>query len=268
MPFYRLPMDGVPNRMRSPIAVESAVTGMIAALATTNLALRLVAKTDYVTLASGVVTQILDISGNSNTATQSSSGVRPVWNATAVADSKPAIVFDRSTYLDIANSSSMQISAGMTYYGVARYDNFADSQHNTIIEKGPHGVGANYVFGKGNSALSNALKFTYVDSNFRDVVESTHYQGADNTFYVYCVVVRQSAGQVDFYVNGSLKSTVSDSYGLDYGATSTTGARIGLNNSDDEGLAGAIAELVIDRAEHTSTVVSNNTTALRAYWGI
>ena len=223
------------------------------------------ANASNVTLSGSNVTTWNDTSGNGNNATGGSS---PTWNATGL-NGLPIVLFNASKYLDAANSSSLQISTGMTYYAVAKYTNFSDNNHDTIVAKGTHGIGLNYIFGKANSVFNNAQKFTYVDSSsFRNVIESTLSLGTNNQFYVWSTRIRKSAGIVDFYRNGTLLSSVTDSFGLNYFATNTTGLRIGMNNAGSEGLDGAIAYVAIDRTEHSDSTIASNVAGLRALYGI
>lgn len=235
---------------------------LVAALSLTSPAVRYVARSDYVTLSSSSVTGLQDISGNAN---HLSGGVAPTWNATGL-NGKPTIVHSLTTYLNAADAASLNISVGMSWYCVGRYANFADNEHNTFVTKGAHGIGLNYLFGKASSSFSNLQKFVYVDSTFRDVIESSGFIGTNNRFYVFCTVVDKTNGLAKFYVDGVLKSSVSNS--LNYAGGNATGLRVGANSVATEGLNGAWSEQVIDRSAHSGATVLSNTQALGAYWGI
>lgn len=178
-----------------------------------------------------------DKSGESNDAIQSTEVNKPLFK-TNITNGEPVVRFDGSNdRLDITNDASMQISTSMTFIAVVAYDNWGSSNHETIIAKGPHSNGLNYLFGKSND---NDLKFVYNDGSFRNVTETT-FNLTNNQFYILTTVVNKSDNKVYFYVDGDLKSSPTDANNLNYSAASTVGAKIGANGTDGEFLNGDIA---------------------------
>lgn len=219
-----------------------------------------------ITVDSTAIATWKDLSGNGNDATQSTSGSRPTWRSGANGQGGlPGIAFNGSQFLTIADSASLKISTGMTFFAVVKFTNWSNSSHQTLIEKGPHASGLNYLFGKSSS---NVMKFTYNDGSFRDVFESTSYSGGTVANQLSWRVNKSGATKnVDFRSNGSLKSTVTDANSLNYPSTSTTGGRIGINGSGSEAFAGSIYEMVLYPSELSDANISAVESYLKSKWG-
>jgi hypothetical protein len=124
-------------------------------------------------------------------------------------------------------------------------DNWTDNLHNTFISFGTHG-NKTLLFGKTDDSFTasedNCLKFTYNDGAWRNVVCPSSQLGS-NEFHHIAIVVRRSLGsQVDFYVDGSLVSTIVDENGLNY-SLGNGPMVVAANGSFGEKLTGRIADI-------------------------
>lgn len=184
-----------------------------------------------------------DLSGHANDASQATASKKPTYRA-GVAHGRPVVRFDGADdYLAIADNAGLRLAGGMTCIAVLSLTTWADNVHNTLLCKGPHASGLNYLFGKYNA--NNPLKFTYNDGSFRDVRESTNWNGSNGQVYVVSWVVDHDAHTVDFVVDGVVKSSVADANNLAYPSGSTVEARVGINGSGSEALHGDVAELLL-----------------------
>lgn len=153
-----------------------------------------------------------------------------------------SLAFDGTNdYVAIANSSSTQISGDMSCCAWVWFTNWADNGHETILVKGPHASGLNYLFGKYNNP--NRLKFTYNDGSFRDNYDNSGWTATSQRWYQLGWVLNKTAKTIGFYANGVLLSTVTDPANLNYSASSSTGARIGANGSAGEVFGGLIDDV-------------------------
>jgi hypothetical protein len=101
--------------------------------------------------------------------------------------------------------------------------------------------GINYYFGKSNT---NTLKFTYSDSNYRDVLDTSGFSAAKGVVYFICYVADKTNKSVSFYVNGTLKSKINDVNNLNYTARPGP-ARISSNLGGGEALNGSILDMAL-----------------------
>ncbi len=167
-----------------------------------------------------------------------------------------AYSFDGSDdYVEVPDDASLRFDNGDKFTAQAwvNFDTFdtGSIDHYTWISKGNFGLSnGNYQFGwHGND---NALKFTHKEGgNWYDTLDTSGFTPSTNTWYHIVIVVDADNNEVSFYVNGELKSTVSNS-DLDT-LTSTEQERflIGgrLNNGFQEAVNGKIDEVrIYDRA--------------------
>lgn len=183
-----------------------------------------------------------DQSGQANHASIEASEPTLTLDAT---NEQPALVFNGSSnLLNIADSASLKIGGDMTCLAIVALDNWADGLHNTLLAKGPHDAGLNYLFGKGSGDLSNALKFTYNDGSFADVTDPSLSAGVNGQFALITWVVDRANGEIAFRINGVTVGTATE-LTLSYPNDSTVGGRVGANNADGEFFDGQIAAVVL-----------------------
>lgn len=139
-------------------------------------------------------------------------------------------------YFDCGDEADQDVTGDITIVTWASFDNWNNNKQGTIVSKGLHTNGnVNYIFGK---HTINELKFTYNDTNYRDVTTSG-LALTNGVMHMVGCVARKSAGEVDFYVNGALYQTITDPNGLNY-APGAGNLRLGVNGQGDELLSGVL----------------------------
>lgn len=239
-------------------ASGAAALGGFAPTSLSGLALWLdAADATTITIATGA-SQWNDKSGNTNNALQGTGGNQPTVTTNAQ-NGKQALTFNGTTQsMAIANSVSTQIGTGMTFFMVGALVNWTDSANRAFLVKGPNASGANYIFNKDST---NVMQFVYNDGSFRQVLESSNFNGTNNAFLCMCWRVDKTAHTCEFRAGGVSKSTVTDANNMNYSSASATGATVGADGAGTSLFSGKMGELVL----YSRTLLTSEVTTVESY---
>ncbi len=187
----------------------------------------------------GTGTTAHDQTTSGNTGTLGASTAAPTWGSKDLCVSGKCLFFDGGNDVVNGNSNSSLKLQSHTLSGWVKMNSFSGVNHKIIASYASDITVSGVEWGVNSSGY---LSFAYNDGSVRGWYEDTATPLAASKWYYVTIAWDKAAGQVKFYVNGNLSSTISTTTGtIVYGSEPLV---IGYQSQNDY-LNGWIDELRI-----------------------